>query len=283
MPFRTTTRLVLTTALSSLLLVGCGGGEPPGADTPTTTMGNPAGQALAYQVPGMTKIAAATEAYSEAEGLPLEMDLYRPPVERRAPVVLLLHGVTPDASPKDFAGLVGWGQALATSGVAAAVINYRADESGKGVGRDDVEAAIEHLRRDERVDMSRWGLLTFSAGGPYGVRVAASSPRGMAAVGFFYARTEPSDGSPTPATSLATLATKRPDLPVFAAYGALDSLTGIAESQRRLQRAVGRHGSGRVTVLVHPTAGHGFDISGDGDSSAIVRSAVEFFAEELGG
>ncbi|MEV7398427.1 dienelactone hydrolase family protein [Aeromicrobium sp. NPDC092404] len=277
--------LLLITALLMLPLAGCGG-DSGGADdarprSSSTPTGNPAGKALAHQVPGMSKIVATTETYAKPDGAALEMDLYTPSGGGRAPVVLLLHGVTPDASPKEFGGFVGWGQALASSGVAAAVVNYRAEESGAGPGADDVEAAIAHLRDHDRIDMSRWGLLAFSAGGPYGVRAAAADPAGLAAAGFFYARTEPSSGAGTDGTSLSTLVTKRRDLPVFAAFGAKDPVPGIAESQRRLQDVVGRDGDGRVLVRVHPTAGHAFDIDDDEDSGEIVRSGVAFFVEHL--
>jgi dienelactone hydrolase len=280
MPLRTARRCAVALLVVSSLVAGCGGSTPDPKPSPTST-GDPAGLALAYQVPKMTSIVATTEAYAEADGQPLELNLFLPPGKERSPAVLLLHGVTRDASPKDYAGHIGWGQALARSGVAAVVINYRAEESGSGPGNADIQAAIEHMRRDKRLDMSAWGMLTFSAGGPYGVRAAADAPEGLAAAGFFYARTEKTSGDPSPETSLTALVKRRPELAFLAAYGALDQIPGITTSRRRLQAEVGRTGSDNVQVLVHPTAGHAFDTIPGEDNEAIVRATVEFFVEQL--
>ena len=66
----------------------------------------------------------------------LAMDLYRPSTGPGPwSIVVLLHGVTSDPSPKDNGGLVGWGQALAARGLAAAVIDSRPDRRSRRAGR----------------------------------------------------------------------------------------------------------------------------------------------------
>lgn len=283
--------LVLTVAAAAL--TGCAG--PPDV-APTTASATAAsttasataspGSMLALQLPGMADVAPATEEYVAADGTRLGVDVYLPPgAVEPPPLVLLLHGVTPDADPKSFGAFVGWGQALATSGVAAAVINYRPDDTGADThGSADVAAALTHVRAHAArlgVDGGRVGVLAFSAGAPFGVATAfAAASQPIAALGVLYGPIEPADPAAS-AYSLSTGLAARPDLPVFLGYGARDTVPGVAESLARFTASPVADRP-TVTLQTHETAGHAFDFRARDDRSRqIVQAALDFFAAAL--
>jgi acetyl esterase/lipase len=218
----------------------------------------------------------------------LAMDLYRPSTgPGRWSVVVLLHGVTSDPSPKDNGGLVGWGQALAASGLAAAVINYRPDETvADRQGVEDVAAAISLLREqaaDLRLDGSRLALLGFSAGGP-SLATAALDPANepVRAVAGLYPLldTEKVGGDTDFAAALVSGAEER-RIPVLLAYGAKDSVPGVNSALPALRRAPATK-RGDLRIVEHEQGGHGFDVTmQDARSRAIIEQVLTFLTKEL--
>ena len=71
-------------------------------------------------------------------------------------------------------------------------------------------------------------------------------------------------------------------LPVLVAYGRQDTVPGVVESVPRLRRRDPT--AGEVTVLVHPTGAHAFDVlqAEDPDTRRIVEQTVDWLAERLG-
>lgn len=256
-----------------------GATAPPGA---TSSYLNPtAGSVFALQIPGMHAVPVRTEKYGEAA-----FDLYLPEAPKAPPpVVVLLHGVAPDPSPKDFGGFVGWGQALAMSGLAAVVPDYRAGETAAEPGRSDVAAVLARVRADAAalgVDGSRIAVVGFSAGGPHAVAAAFDQPA-VKALALFYAVTEPDFGPDTARHSLTARLAERPDVPVFLAHGAQDRVQAVRRSQEAFEAASAGKGW-PVTAVEHPSAGHAFDaVSPDERSEAIVRQAIAFLTERLDG
>ena len=294
-------RLVGGVGLLALLATGAcaDGGEnspPPPDDTPSAAATSPsavpsaepadpaAGSALALQLPGMADADVDSFLYSEN----LAMDLYRPAtVSGPWSVVVVLHGVTRDPSPKDFGGLVGWGQALAASGVAAAVINYRPDDTlSDRQGIEDVQAAVRLLREKSNeleLDGSKLAVLGFSAGGPNLVAAAfdpANQPvRAVAGVYPVLDTTKIGGETDIAATLLDEVEQRR--TPVLLAYGADDSVPGVNSALPALRRSDAAE-QGRIRLVVHQAGGHGFDVDNpDARSRAIIQQVLTFLTGRL--
>ena len=284
----------LTATLLAVTLAACNSGrdvtrpEPSSADPPSGDASPPAFPAfLAWQPPGWQDATRQTVTYRRDGDTQLDMDLYSPPSRREpTPVVVILHGVTPDPDPKRFEGLVAWGQSLAASGVTGAVINYRPSDGGLSeAAMDDVAEAIRYLRQhatELRIDGSRIGMLGFSAAGPY-LTASAFRPANqpVRAVAALYAAVEPTTGEGDEEVSLSGHLASHPDVAAFVAFGAQDTTTTINDSVRRFTRTPVAD-SQRVTVCRHPQGVHGFDFRNDDASSIrIIQAALAFFAREL--
>ena len=295
------TRLVGGVGLLALLATGaCSGGAidspPPPDDTLSAAATSPsavpspepvdpsAGAALALQLPGMADADVVSFLYSEN----LAMDLYRP-ATGSGPwrVVVLLHGVTRDPSPKDYGGLVGWGQALAASGVAAAVINYRPDDTLQDrEGIEDVQAAVRLLREKStelELDGSRLALLGFSAGGPSLV-TAAFDPANQpvsAVAGLYPVLDTTKIGGETDVVATLLNEVEKRRTPVLLAYGADDTVPGVNSALPVLRRSPATE-QGRIRLVTHPAGGHAFDVNNqDARSRAIIQQVLTFLTSQL--
>ena len=218
----------------------------------------------------------------------LAMDLYRPATGSGPwPVVLLLHGVTPDPSPKDFGGLVGWGQALAASGMAAAVINYRPDDTlADPQGIEDVRAAVQLLRdqaTELELDGSRLALLGFSAGGP-SLATAAFDPANQpvrALAGLYPVLNTAAIGAETDVAATLVDQAEERDIPMLLAYGADDAVPGVNSALPLLRRAPASE-RGQLRIVTHPAGRHAFDVNNqDARSRAIIQQVLTFLAGRL--
>lgn len=212
-----------------------------------------------------------------------ELNVCRARSDRPGALVVLLHGVTTDASPKDHPGLMEWCDRLAGQGLTVAVPNYRPAVEGSPEATDQIAAAVAYVRAhaDElRVAPGPIGLVGFSAGGQEWVR--AASDRRNAPVGALvgmYALVEPS-GPPTAGGSLSAMLRERP-VPTLLAVGAQDTAPGIRESFE-LFRQRGRGLA--VRVLEHPDAGHAFDLAPrDARAEEIIGEVDAFLVSELTG
>jgi hypothetical protein len=97
----------------------------PTAIAQTTSASDLPSDTLAFSLPKMAEVAVRHEAYREADGRPLTMDIYYPQALRkgaRPPVVLFVMGYS-DASPvtkgplKDMSAYVSWGRLTAAAGM----------------------------------------------------------------------------------------------------------------------------------------------------------------------
>ena len=296
------TRLVGGVGLLALLATGaCADGAvdspPPPDDTPSAAVTSPsavpspqpadpsAGSALALQLRDMAEADVVSFLYAEN----LAMDLYRPASGSGPwPVVVLLHGVTRDPSPKDFGGLVGWGQALAASGVAAAVINYRPDDTlADPQGIEDVQAAVRLLREKSvelELDGSRLALLGFSAGGP-SLITAAFDPANQpvrAVAGLYPVLDTTKIGGKTDVAATLLNEVEKRRTPVLLAYGADDTVPGVNSALPVLRRSAATE-QGRIRILTHQAGGHAFDVNNpDARSRAIIQQVLTFLTGRLG-
>ena len=295
-PDRLTRLAAAATLLGVLATAACSGPASPtppntpsssavSSAPPSPTPADPsAGSALALQLPDMAEADVVSLLYRED----LAMDLYRPATGSGPwPVVLLLHGVTRDPSPKDFGGLVGWGQALAASGMAAAVINYRPDDTlADPQGIEDVRAAVQVLRdqaAELELDGTRLALLGFSAGGP-SLATAAFDPANQpvrALAGLYpVLNTAEIGGETDVAATLVDQAEER-DIPMLLAYGADDAVPGVNSALPLLRRAPATE-RGQLRIVTHPAGGHAFDVNNqDARSRAIIQQVLTFLAGRL--
>lgn len=281
-------------ALLAALLIACrDSGEDTTRVPPTDNLpsGDPSAQAarpfLAWQPAGWQNASRETVTYHEDGTTRLTMDLYSPAKPRATtPVVVVLHGVTPDADPKRFAGLVAWGQSLAARGITAAVINYRpTDRRLSATGVSDVSQAVSYLRENAAalgIDGERLGMLGFSAAGPYLTASAfqdANQP--VRALAALYAPVEPAGQGVPGKVSLSEQLRTHPQASAFVAYGGQDTNADINASIRRFARSPVAT-SARVTLCRHPDGVHGFDfLNHDARSRRIIEGVLEFFASEL--
>jgi Dienelactone hydrolase family len=225
------------------------------------------GAEIALQIPGMHRALVRRDVtYARRDGRALRLDVYRPAGSKphaRFPGVLLVHGSTSDPSPKDWSIYVGWGQLLAARGLAGIPFNHR----GKAA---DVRAALSAVRTrfvELGVDGSRLCVASFSGGVSAGLSAALSDDRVRCALAFY--------GSPDAAEL------ERDSPPTFVAKGALDSsfINDAIDAYVARAKTVGAD----VRVIVHPRAGHAFDLApGDARARSILRQAVAFARAQLG-
>lgn len=248
------------------------------------------GRALAVQEPGMHTALVATETYKDVGGQALALDVYRPgdaAVDTALPVVVLVHGDTPDASPKDFGGFVGWGQLLASQGMAAVVLNHRPDKgfTAAGAAYEDVRDALRHLQANAGrlgVDVSRAAVLGFSAGTPLALRAAYESPPvGVQAVVAYYGPVDRSPyGDESVHWSASGLMTDGSP-PLLVVSAGREGNARITQSVALLQDDAGREGLA-VRFLTQPEGRHGFDVQGASpQTEEVVRGTLAFLRDEL--
>jgi dienelactone hydrolase len=225
------------------------------------------GAAIALQIPGMHRaVVRRNVVYATRGGRALRLDVYRPArsaPRTRYPGVLLVHGSTNDPSPKDWGIYVGWGQLLAAGGMAGIPLNHRGTAA-------DIRAALAALRKRSAelgVDGSRLCVASFSGGVAAGLTAALGDDRVRCALAFY--------GAPDP----ARLDRRSP--PTFVAKAGLDSSYINRAIDAYVARAKARGAD--VRLVVHPRAGHGFDLApGDARTRSILRRAVAFARSQLG-
>ena len=216
------------------------------------------GAEIALQIPGMHKaVVRPNVVYARSGGRALRLDVYRPAGStRRArfPGVLLVHGSTTDPSPKDWGIYVGWGQLLAAHGLAGIPFNHRGSTS-------DIGAALRAVRRRPRARRRRKAplrgeLLWWRGRRSHGCR--ARQRRELRARLLWSPR-------PTPLEPDST--------PTFVAKGGLDSsfINDAIDAYVARGKAIGAD----VRLVVHPRAGHAFDLA------RATREPARYFARPL--
>ena len=133
--------------------------------------------------------------FAHPEGRALHANLFHPAGEPRG-TVLLVHGEPAleeggvfwgeDRRVKDTAPLESWSRLLAAGGLAAVSFNHRATAgftAPEAVDRD-LDALVAWLER-RGLPVDRLGLLAFSGGTPFALRLARRDPRVRAVVTLY--------------------------------------------------------------------------------------------------
>src|SRR5689334_23043969 len=98
------------------------------------------------------------------------IDLYLPQAAAPRPAVVFVHGcpvpVDLRPTPLDWPVYRGYGSLAATRGVVGVTVDHRLhDLAGYALAADDVQAAVDTVRADPRVDPDRLAVWFFSGGG----------------------------------------------------------------------------------------------------------------------
>jgi acetyl esterase/lipase len=271
---------------------------------------------LVYSRPDMGEVTRLRDiAYKTLEdGSELHLDVYYPDSydgQTLLPAVLFAHG---DASPellraaKDWACYIGWGELVASSGLAAVTFDHRSTEMLQKVYESaaDVDDLIGYVRSHSNelgIDPERLAIWTCSAGSYRGLRAAlrdspsyircAVSYYGVVDLKIFYAESEdPSDVDERPllpelseetleeftVTTYLRQETTIPPLLIVRAglddpdlNAALDELIKVA-LEANLD----------LNVINHATGHHAFDIVDDNNRSReIIQATLDFFTAHL--
>ncbi|MET9437150.1 alpha/beta fold hydrolase [Streptomyces sp. NPDC006551] len=120
-----------------------------------------------------------------------QLDLYLPDADEPRPAVVFVHGgpvplgVLP--TPRDWPGFVGYGTYAAGRGVVGVTLDHGLhdlDDYPRAAG--DIDAAVERVRADPRVDGERVALWFFSAGGLLSADWLAAPPSWLRCVAATY-------------------------------------------------------------------------------------------------
>ncbi len=260
---------------------------------------------IAYQVPDMELVdVEADNIYKIAEGEALMFDLYRPldAGTKLLPAVILIHGEGPPdllKSARSWGQYVSWGQLISKSGLVAITFNHRSSQEHYASIRDaasDVDDLIQYVRENAvrwGIDGNRLAILAFSAGGVYGLRAALQgSPEYIQCAAAYYAVCDLLHLSEIPSSTLdeETLQEFSPMYfvnefpervpPLFFARAELDQKTINRSMERLIQRA--DDNGVTVELVTHQSAGHGFDIRNDDDTTReIIRRTIRFLQLHL--
>lgn len=265
-------------------------------------------QPLVYARPGMSEATRQRDiTYKTLEnGSELKMDVYYPDSydgQALLPAVLFVHG---DADPevlsnaKDWACYVGWGELVASIGLAAVTFTHRSTErlSKAYESAADVDDLIAYVRahsHDLGIDAERLAIWTCSAGAYRGLRAAlrnspsyvrcAVSYYGVMDLRSFFAEPEEATKLVGEETlkefAVATYLQQESNIPpLFIARAGLDYPSFNASIDEVLRVALQRNLD--VTFMNHATGHHAFDAVDDNERShEIIRATLEFFKIHL--
>jgi hypothetical protein len=202
------------------------------------------------------------------------LDLYLPDdMERPRPAILFVHGGPLPAelqpAPRDWPVFRGYGSLAATRGAVGAVVSHRLHgPHAYGTAAGDVEAAVETLRNDPRVDGERLALWFFSGGGLLAADWLREPPAWLRVLGLSYPLLAAFPGWPVserfdPIEALAGVG----DLPIVLTRVGREKLE-IAESVRQFVETASK---ARLEILDVPNGRHSFDVLDDDDAS---RAAI---------
>lgn len=257
---------------------------------------------LVYSQPDMHEVTRLSDiTYKMLEdGTELKMDVYYPDTydgQALLPAVLFVHG---DAAPellrnaKDWACYIGWGESVASTGLAAVTFNHRPTETLQKAYESvaDVDDLIQYVRahsHDLGIDPERLGIWTCSAGSYRGLRAAMrGSPACMRCAVSYYGLVNPSIFAEPENTAEAFkefdattyLRQERAIPPLLIVRAGLDDPALNAGIDEFLQVAIQRNLD--VDFMNHATGHHGFDVLDDNERSReIIRATLEFIKTHL--
>jgi dienelactone hydrolase len=206
------------------------------------------------------------------------LDLYLPDGDGRPrPAILFVPGGPLPAEvkpgPRDWPVFQAYGSLAAARGAVGAVVGHRLHSpDGYATAAGDVEAAVESLRSDPRVDGERLALWFFSGGGLLAADWLREPPAWLRALGLSYPLLAPFPGWPVserfdPVGAL----TGAGDLPIVLTRVGRENPVIAAGVQKFVEAA----STARLEVVDVPDGRHSFDVLDDDDASraAINRAA----------
>lgn len=264
---------------------------------------------LVYARPGMGEATRQRDiTYKTLEdGSELKMDVYYPDSydgQTLLPAVLFVHG---DGDPetlrtaKDWACYIGWGELVASIGLAAVTFNHRSTEKlskayESAADVDDLIAYVRAHSHDLGIDAGRLAIWTCSAGAYRGLRAAlrgspsyvrcAVSYYGAMSLQSFFA--DPGEAARLVSEEMlkefavTTYLQQESNIPpLLIARAGLDYPSFNAGIDEMLRVALQRNLD--VTFMNHATGHHAFDAMDDNERShEIIRATLEFFKTHLG-
>ena len=262
---------------------------------------------VVYRLPDMDRVRVISNLkYSEVDNPYLLMDVYVPPElepRERRPVVVFIHGgAGPEHKPKDWGMFQSWGRLVAAAGMVAVMFTHRFSPPPHlqlVEAASDLSSALQYLRSNAesfQADGDCVGICAWSSGGELLTPLLRERPAFVRCLVAFYALLDVQQYAP-PGNAAA--------LNYLKAFSAIEALPEDAsnlapmlivragrDETPTLNDAVGRFvgralaANAPITVMNHPTGGHGFDsFDNKGDeerSKQIVRSSIEFMRTHLG-
>ena len=256
---------------------------------------------VVYRIPGMDRVAVTRDLrYGDVEADHLRMDVYRPEasVAVRRPAVLFVHGNVPRGAPaKNLATFQSWGRLAAASGMVGVTFTHRLGFPNPGLAEagEDFLAAIRYIRANSGrhgIDPERICVAAFSGGGSLLSPVLAKPSPYVKCLVAFYAFLDIREseiftlhetaGATTSFSPIVHLDSARGIPPMFIARGGRDATPGLNPSiDRFLTEALSKNLP--VTLINHPSGGHGFDTDDDTEGTQeIIRAALAFMKAHLG-
>ncbi|GAA4601406.1 dienelactone hydrolase [Actinoplanes octamycinicus] len=211
------------------------------------------------------------------------LDLYLPDdIAAPRPAILFVPGgpLPAEVRPgqRDWPMFRGYGALAASRGAVGAVVDHHMDSPDQyAVGAAQVEAALESLRSDERVDETRLALWFFSGGSLLAADWLREPPSWLRALAFNYPLLAPFPGWPVePRFDPIGAVAQAGELPiVLTRVGQEDA--GIAGTVEAFVEAAGK---ANLAIVDVPGGHHSFDVVDHTEESraAVVRAMDLVFA-----
>lgn len=251
-----------------------------------------------YQVRGTEDVRVRKNVtYKREGGAQLMADFYMPRDVAKAPIVIFIHGGVPSdipVKPKDWGVYQSWGRLVAASGFLGVTFNHRLGypEPHLRDAASDVDAIIRYVRANApelHADGDRICLAAFSAGGPLLSPALRDRPPHIRCIVSMYnyldiSRTleHPKYELPDIVKDFSPVTHLRPDIaPMLIVRAGKDEVPKLNESIATfVQRAV--EVNAPITLMIHPTAPHGFENkTDDRRTKEIIRGVLDFMKWHL--
>jgi acetyl esterase/lipase len=251
-----------------------------------------------YQVRGTEDVRVRKNVVYKRDGATqLAADFYMPRDVVKAPIVIFIHGGVPadiPVKPKDWGVYQSWGRLVAASGFVGVTFNHRLGfpEPHLRDAASDLDAIVRYVRANApelHADGDRICLAAFSAGGPLLSPALRDRPPYIRCLVSMYnfldiSKTveHPKYELPDVIKDFSPVTHLRPDIaPMLVVRAGKDEIPKLNESIATfVQRAV--EVNAPITLMIHPTAPHGFDNkTDDRRTKEILRSILDFMKWHL--
>ncbi|MDS0525511.1 esterase [Clostridium sp. SHJSY1] len=130
---------------------------------------------IVYKINNMDKICIQKNiVYKSVGKKEMLMDLYTPFINKKLPVVILIHGEASSVNFKESGQHISYGKLIAASGLNAVTFNHRVLSDGDNIKEvnKDIEELIKYLIENAdrlNIDKDRIAIWCFSSGVPFGL------------------------------------------------------------------------------------------------------------------